>query len=547
MNTYLRGFSLKTQVMIPMIMTLIVMSVGVLLSSNGLKQAFVKVTVSADELAEQKDIISDIDDIAFRMRIAAVYGLSELSKLETLPSHLDQSQQTINSLIRPLLSHSDLQKDTRLLESVIKDYITHAKQYVVPAARKNLQENPTDRDFMRQYDQAISQFGTKGEAMIAAIDSLSARMNTLTTQSLTVSEARHDQVLSRSTIGMFALLGLALVSCWLIAGMIVAPISRLQETMREVASGNLLVKADTSGQDEISALSQDVNTTVNKLHDTVDSLVRISVDVASASTELAAVMTQANVNSDQEKHEVEQVASAVTELSSTAENVNVNAVEADSASRQANEMAAQSLQMFEKNDQANLQIASQLNEAATVVTSLQIQSEKIGSVIETIRSISEQTNLLALNAAIEAARAGESGRGFAVVADEVRMLAARTQDSTQEIQNIIEELQTQSGVANDSMQSSLNTLMTNQELSVQVSDAIEGIAQSVDNMAGINTQVATAAEEQSQVTADINRNITNIYELVSQNVAGITQSAAASQELSQLAEEQKSQLSFFEI
>lgn len=530
-----------------MIMTLIVMSVGVLISSNGLKEAFVKVTISADELADQKDIISDIDDIAFRMRIAAVYGLSEPSKLETLSSHLDQSQQSINALMRPLFNNSDLQQDSRILENAIKDYITHVKQSVVPIARKNLQESPTDSGFMRQYEQAISQFGINGEAMISAIDELSAKMNTLTTQSLLVSEARHDQVLNFSTMGMFVLLGLALVSCWLIAGMIVTPISRLQETMREVASGNLLVKADVNGQDEISELGKDVNTTVSKLRDTVDSLVRISVDVASASTELAAVMTQANVNSDQEKHEVEQVASAVTELSSTAQNVNVNAVEADSASRQANEMAIQSLQMFEKNDQANLQMASQLNEAASVVTSLQIQSEKIGSVIETIRSISEQTNLLALNAAIEAARAGESGRGFAVVADEVRMLAARTQDSTKEIQNIIEELQTQSGVANDSMQSSLNTLMTNQELSVQVNDAIEGIAQSVDNMAGINTQVATAAEEQSQVTADINRNITNIYELVSQNVAGITQSAAASQELSQLAEEQKSQLSFFKI
>ncbi len=547
MNTFLRGFSLKTQVMIPMLMTLIVMSIGVLFSSNGLKEAFVNVTESADELAEQKDIISDIDDIAFRMRIAAVYGLSEASKLDTLSSHLDQSQQRINSLMRPLFNNSDLQQDSRMLENAIKDYIAHVKQNVVPVARKNLQDSPTDSGFIRQYDQAIAQFGVKGEAMITAIDTLSDRMNTLTTQHLLASEARHNQVLNRSTVGMFVLLGLALVSCLLIAGMIVAPISRLQETMREVASGNLLVKADINGQDEIAALSKDVNTTVSKLHDTVDSLVRISVDVASASTELAAVMTQANVNSDQEKHEVEQVASAVTELSSTAENVNVNAVEADSASRQANEMATQSLEMFQKNDQANLQMASQLNEAAQVVTSLQIQSEKIGSVIETIRSISEQTNLLALNAAIEAARAGESGRGFAVVADEVRMLAARTQDSTQEIQNIIEDLQTQSGVANESMQSSLNTLMTNQELSVQVNDAIEGIAQSVDNMTGINTQVATAAEEQSQVTADINRNITNIYELVSQNVAGITQSAAASQELSQLAEEQRTQLSFFKI
>jgi len=547
MYQLLRGLSIKTQIMVPMIMTLLVMSIGVLISSNGLKEAFYNVSVSVDHLAKQKDVVSEMDDLAFRMRIAAVYGLSDQTKLNQLANHLEQSRQRSRPMLLQLKKIPNLNQQVSSLEQAIDDYISHTKQYVIPSVSKNLSNAQLDGDFQRQYDQVIAQFGTKGEAMISAIDQLSTQMNTQSTEELLANEARHNQVLNRSTFGMFALLALAFIVCWLIAGLIVAPIYRLQQVMRQVASGDLLVKADIQGDNEIAALGKDVNTTVAKLHETVDSLVRISVDVASASTELAAVMTQANVNSDQEKQEVEQVASAVTELSSTAQNVNVNALEADSASRQANDMAEQSMQMFTESNQANLQMASQLNEAAQVVTTLQVQSEKIGSVIETIRSISEQTNLLALNAAIEAARAGESGRGFAVVADEVRMLAARTQDSTQEIQSIIEELQSQSGVANESMQSSLQMLSDNQALSAQVSEALNGITESVNNVTSINAQVATAAEEQSQVTDDINRNITNIYELVSQNVAGITQSATASHELSQLAETQKSQLSFFKI
>lgn len=258
-------------------------------------------------------------------------------------------------------------------------------------------------------------------------------------------------------------------------------------------------------------------------------------------------MTQSSANSDQEKQEVEQVASAVNELESTASNVNSNAVDADAASKRADESASHSMKLFEESNRANVKMADQLGDAAGVVSSLKEQSEKIGNVIEVIQGISEQTNLLALNAAIEAARAGESGRGFAVVADEVRLLAARTQSSTQEIQAIIEELQHQSGSANESMISSLTMLEENQLLANQVNHALSEISESVGDIASINTQVATAAEEQSHVTADINRNISNIYDLVSQNVTGVTQAAAASHELSNLAEKQKLELDYFKV
>ncbi|WP_260391725.1 methyl-accepting chemotaxis protein, partial [Aeromonas enteropelogenes] len=196
---------------------------------------------------------------------------------------------------------------------------------------------------------------------------------------------------------------------------------------------------------------------------------------------------------------------------------------------------------------ANDRMAGSLESAAAVVARLKSQSEQIGKVIEVIQGISEQTNLLALNAAIEAARAGETGRGFAVVADEVRMLAARTQESTKEIQGIIEQLQSQSLSANQGVQETLTILEHNQHLAAEVQSLLGGITGAVQQINDANAQVATAAEEQSCVTADISRNISNIHEIVSQSSAGISQSASASQELSQLAEQQRRQLAQFQL
>ncbi|MCA2492809.1 MULTISPECIES: methyl-accepting chemotaxis protein, partial [Vibrio] len=169
-----------------------------------------------------------------------------------------------------------------------------------------------------------------------------------------------------------------------------------------------------------------------------------------------------------------------------------NATSADATAREADGLAQSGLAIFQESADASAQMSQALNDAAQVVLRLKEQSVQINDVIEVIRGVSEQTNLLALNAAIEAARAGESGRGFAVVADEVRMLAARTQDSTQEISTIIEELQAQSGLANDSMQVSLEMLTRNNELTQQANDALIGITESVANINDSNTQVATA-------------------------------------------------------
>ncbi|WP_119773300.1 methyl-accepting chemotaxis protein [Vibrio cholerae] len=547
MRQLLSGLSIKLQVVVPVFFTLLLLIIGITFSTSSLKTAFHQVTVSTEQLITDKDNLTTLIDNTYAMRISAIYSLFRPAEVTALPNVLKEKQTENLALLRSLADNPELKNEVAGLTQAMQRYVDYSIQTMIPLLNIEHSDQEKDERFTAQYEQATAEYRKVGNEMIKAIDVLSNRLNQVAMTTIDESEHEHDSVTSQSTFALIGILLVAALSSWLLAGIIVTPIRQLQQTVREIAKGNLLVKAQEEGNNEITLLARDVNATVTQLRQTVESLVRISTDVASASTELATVMTQASVNSDQEKQEVEQVASAVNQLQSTAQSVTDHAHSADGAAQQANQLASQSLRMFEESHRATAKMADQLREAAQVVNQLKEQSERIGNVTEVIRSISEQTNLLALNAAIEAARAGESGRGFAVVADEVRMLAARTQTSTQEIQAIIEELQNQSNTANSSMHSSLSLLEQNQSLAAKVSASLTEINHSISALGQINAQVATASEEQSQVTKDINRNLSNIYELVSQNVTGITQSAAASHELSDLAEQQHQQLQYFRV
>lgn len=547
MRQLLSGLSIKLQVVVPAFFTLLLLIIGITFSTSSLKTAFHQVTVSTEQLITDKDNLTTLIDNTYAMRISAIYSLFRPAEVTALPNVLKEKQTENLALLRSLADNPELKNEVAGLTQAMQRYVDYSIQTMIPLLNIEHSDQEKDERFTAQYEQATAEYRKVGNEMIKAIDVLSNRLNQVAMTTIDESEHEHDSVMSQSTFALIGILLVAALSSWLLAGIIVTPIRQLQQTVREIAKGNLLVKAQEEGNNEITLLARDVNATVTQLRQTVESLVRISTDVASASTELATVMTQASVNSDQEKQEVEQVASAVNQLQSTAQSVTDHAHSADGAAQQANQLASQSLRMFEESHRATAKMADQLREAAQVVNQLKEQSERIGNVTEVIRSISEQTNLLALNAAIEAARAGESGRGFAVVADEVRMLAARTQTSTQEIQAIIEELQNQSNTANSSMHSSLSLLEQNQSLAAKVSASLTEINHSISALGQINAQVATASEEQSQVTKDINRNLSNIYELVSQNVTGITQSAAASHELSDLAEQQHQQLQYFRV
>ncbi|EGA72199.1 sensor protein TorS [Vibrio sinaloensis DSM 21326] len=542
MQLSLKNLSIRTQVLLPVLFTTFALFIALWLTKHNLEAEQRVISENTDSLVFYKDTLAKIDDQVYPIRINAVYAIYDANRRSAFANELNRAMQQIDKDLDSITEKKTFSADVVKVRSAIENYIQYSNQGVTLFNRYD-----AGSATQAEYDRFIGQYRTAGNEMVEAINTLSKKVNDLTTRAMDQSAAENAKVKNMATMLVLAVLAISLLVAWILSGMIVTPVQKLQGVMRELAKGNLSVRADADGENEIAQLSKDVNVTATQLHNTVEELTRISEEVASAATELAAVMTQSQANAQQELAEIEQVASAVNELSSTADNVSDNAQVADSTAREANQLANSGLEIFAESTQASEQMGTALNEAAQVVLNLKEQSEQINDVIEVIRGVSEQTNLLALNAAIEAARAGESGRGFAVVADEVRMLAARTQESTGEIQAIIEELQKQSGLANDSMQLSLEMLDKNNELSQQANSALHGITDSVTNINDANTQVATAAEQQSQVTQDINRNVVNMSELVNQNVSGICQSASASEELSSLAEKQKAQLAFFKL
>lgn len=214
-----------------------------------------------------------------------------------------------------------------------------------------------------------------------------------------------------------------------------------------------------------------------------------------------------------QKQEVEQVATAMNEMTTTVQEVARNTCCTADSTREADDEVNNGKLIVSGTVEQIMRLADVMEQAMKVINELAEHSGQIGIIVEVINNIAEQTNLLALNAAIEAARAGEQGRGFAVVADEVRTLAGRTQTSTHEIQDMIQKLQTSAETVVKVMQSGQETVGDCVEQGKQAGQSLESITNAVDRITQMTTQIATAAEQQSVVSEEINRNITRINDL----------------------------------
>lgn len=314
---------------------------------------------------------------------------------------------------------------------------------------------------------------------------------------------------------LLPLLTVLILASWLIAQSIIRPLRHTEQSLHDIAQGggDLTRQLDTSGRDELARLALSFNVFTSSLATTVRNIATASSRSHQAAVQLEMAVEAGQLNVDRQHHETEGVATAMNEMAATTREVASSAVQAADAAEEAKRRLIAGNQIVTDAVAAMHSLSHEVGQSNRLIEVLVTETGHIGSVLEVIRRIADQTNLLALNAAIEAARAGELGRGFAVVADEVRTLANQTQASTNEIQGMISRLQNGVQAAAKSMQQTL--LLSDQTLvhSQETGSALQVISEAVLTITDRNAQIASAAEEQSLASGEINRNVVNISEL----------------------------------
>jgi len=349
-------------------------------------------------------------------------------------------------------------------------------------------------------------------------------------------------------IQLLLLLAGVAVMMFIVRTTVIRRIHAMRHTMEAIAQDDdLSHSVEVGPRDEVGAMGQAFNHMIARFKQSMHAVSDVTRDLHEVSDQVANVAETTLKAVVEQRTETDMVASAMNEMSTTVQEVARNTAQTAEASQGADDESKAGVLVAEEAIRGIEELIVEIESAAQVVQQVEADTESISAVLDVIQGIAEQTNLLALNAAIEAARAGEQGRGFAVVADEVRTLASRTQNSTEEIQDMIERLQNGVKRAVGAMTDAQERAKVGSECVEKASQSLHVIAAEVTTINDMNTQVATAAEEQSAVAEEINRNITTISDIADNTSSGATQTAQSSEELVRLAAELQRLVSQFKL
>ena len=349
-------------------------------------------------------------------------------------------------------------------------------------------------------------------------------------------------------IGTIIALIIAVAVALFLSRSIVVPLKRVVDRAKEISSGDLTGEIlKTTGNDELTELTVAINDMDTSLQGIIQQISSSAYELSTASEQLQSTATKTTQGMESQRSEIDMVATAMNEMTATVLEVAQNTNMAATSATEANSAAEKGRNLVSQNMGGINQLAESINIASQTINKLGEDTNSVDSIVGVITGIAEQTNLLALNAAIEAARAGEQGRGFAVVADEVRTLAGRTQTSTEEIRAMLDKLKTGASEAVKVMDEGHEQAQSSVEQAKNASDSIAEITHAVTAINDMNTQIATAAEEQSAVAEEMNRSVVQISTEAETTLESTRETSEAAEQVRNLSSNMQEIVSRFKV
>lgn len=361
-----------------------------------------------------------------------------------------------------------------------------------------------------------------GIEKIAYFDSIKLTTGTTWHMLVAIDKAAMYKVINDSLITsvmtVLLLLGLSVLVLYFALSYVYKPVENLKSKVHELASGNadLTKRLSVEREDDLGFISRDINRFIEILHSFMRDINDSTQDIDNSVNDLQILKTSNTQSLQSHRQETAQAATALTEMTASSADIASNTESAVDFTSRTKDRAQESKQVVFNATQNMQELVAQVDASSGQIDQMGQEIDNISTILKVIGDIAEQTNLLALNAAIEAARAGEQGRGFAVVADEVRALASRTQDSTSEIYNTINRLNLSSQSVTASIKDTKASCEQASEQTHLVVDRLEQIVDSISGVNDLNLQIATAAQQQSLVSEEINRNMLSVNEVVEQ-------------------------------
>ncbi|RNC67451.1 MAG: methyl-accepting chemotaxis protein [Desulfuromonadales bacterium] len=504
----------------------------------------------ANTATKHVGVLSGMKTSFLQMRLAVVYmlALSDPAKIEEkgkdYQTRADEVKKAIDAYLKEELDAKE-KEQFAIFKSGFDAYLAEGGKLADMARAAAASGRPEERA-------AAMEFATTKVAPLYVKPA--EAVATLVDYNIKAGEAifQADMASYRRSVTFMIVFVVGIVLAAVLVGLAIAssisnPLNKVLDVLSRVAAGDLTARADVDSRDEMGRLAVEVNTTAEKISTVISLVSHNATQVTAAATQLHATASLMSEGAEEVAGQAATVATASEEMAATSEDVARNCTMAAESSRHANDRAETGAAVVQETLTVMNRIADRVRSSARTVESLGARSDQIGEIIGTIEDIADQTNLLALNAAIEAARAGEQGRGFAVVADEVRALAERTTRATKEIAQMIKAIQQETRGAVASMEEGVKEVEKGTSDAAKSGEALHAILDQIGGVTIQVSQIATAAEEQTSTTGEINNNIQQITDVVQHTARGAEESAQAAEQLARLAEELQSLVEKFTL